>query len=100
MVGQTELSAHITQQIGRLDAILFERLIFDAKECRKRRAEHRNLHLEFINQHRFQIDILAPRRPLCEFKFFGRYHRIGHQRIVLATHLNSGGSLFLAKCDG
>ncbi len=41
--------------------------------------------LEFVDQHVFDVQILAPRRPGGELHFFGRQHGIGNQVIVFAA---------------
>ena len=48
------------------------------------------LYLEFVGQHRFEFDILAPRRTLRQLQLFSRNDRVGNQRFILAPHLHAG----------
>ena len=89
MIRLTEIAAHITQQVRRLDTILLERLIGHAKKRRKRVAQRRLLYLEFVGQHRFEFDILAPCGALCQLQLFSRNDRVGNQRFILAPHLHA-----------
>ena len=79
-----ELAAHVLEQIDRLDAVCLERLVGHAEVCRQRVADRRQLDLEFIDQHGFDVEVLAARRPRGEIEFLGGNHRIGDQMIVLA----------------
>ena len=63
-----------------------------------RRAERRHLDLEFVDQHRFDIEILAARGALRELQFFSRDDGFGHQPVILVAHLRHR-ALALAERD-
>ena len=96
LIGLTKIATHVAQQVWRLDAILFKRLVRHAKKSSKRIPQRGQFHLKLIGQYRFQIKILAPRRALRLLQLLGGDDRIGHQRFVFSANLKAC-ALTLAK---
>ena len=98
LVGLAELPAHVSHEVGWLDAVRLEGFVGRAEVTGQSLAERRYLDLKFLEQHGLDIEILAPRRALRELELFGRDHRAGHQPVVLGAHLHQR-SLALAHRD-
>ena len=97
VIGLAEVAAHVLDEIGRLDAVCLERLVGHAEIGGKRLAQRRQLDLEFLDQNRLHVEVLAPRRALRELELFRRNDRVGDEPIVLGAHRHH--ALALAERD-
>ena len=77
------LALQVLQQIHRLDAIRLERLVRHAEKLRQRRPDGRKLHLELVDQHRFDVDGLLARRARREFELRGGNDRVADEKVIL-----------------
>src|SRR5688572_15232598 len=84
-----EFASHVLEEIDRLDALRLERLVGHVEIRRERLADGAHLYLELVEQHRFDVEVLSPRRTRRQLELFGRYHRVGHQVIVLSLDQRS-----------
>ena len=92
------LALQVFQQIRRLDAVGFVRLVGHAEELRQCLANGGQLYLKLVDQHLLDIHRLLACRARGQIELSRRDHRIAHQEIVLG--LDNLGFLPLPEGDG
>ncbi len=94
------LALQVLKQLGGLHSIGLERLVGHAEELGERRADRRHLHLEFVGQHRLDVDGFLPRLARRQLELAGRQHRVGDQVVVLGLRELRLRALLESDADG
>src|SRR6185503_11217044 len=91
------LALQILEQVHRLDPVWLVGLVGHAEELGERRADRRDLDLEFLGQHLLDVDRFLARLARGELELARREHRVGDEVVVFG--LDGRGLLALLEGD-